>query len=97
MINMKQPRRNGLGWIIGSVPMFIVGILLIDIYVENIPNSLARLRTELIEYPSLYDEIISEITTTTAIGIVIIVIMCLFFLTSILFLFLGIRKKRMRR
>jgi len=72
----KKSKKNSkkIGFIVGSIIFFIVGIIFLDIFIENIPNNIRVLNMELIDYPEYASEIMTEIRITRAIGIGLLVL-----------------------
>ena len=90
----KKQKQNGIGLIIGSVPMAIIGVICIDIYVKNFSRSeIALLQAEIIDYPEYTNEILAEIALVTRVGILFLTIGIILALIGVTFLSLGIMRR----
>jgi hypothetical protein len=73
--------------------MAIIGILALDIYLENFSRSaIAELELEATNFPELAGEILGEIAIVSTIGMVFLVTAIVFIVTAVLFVYIGIKK-----
>lgn len=90
----KHQKHKGIGLIIGGIPILLIGLICIDIYIENFSRTeIAKLQAEIIDYPQFTDEILFEITQITIIGMIFLVIGIILTITAISFLTFGIMRK----